>query len=132
MERGGCSHSEVERCSSFSPWVRAVVAAVRAFRCTGILSEAYKDARNYNFQHFRQKFSGRYKDARRCLQEMRELIQNVSVVDMKGIFIQYATKVSRELPLLHRLQPQQLTETPNNKGLNDGSKEKSPRRSSGI
>lgn len=53
---------------------------------------------------------------------MQELIQNVSVVDMKGIFLQYATKVSRELPLLHRLQPQHLAEPPNNKSLNDGSK----------
>lgn len=66
--------------------------------------------------------NSRCKDAGGCLQGMRELIQNFSVVDMKGIFLQYATKVSRELPFLHRLQPQQLAEPPNNKGLNNGSK----------
>lgn len=84
---------------------------------TGKLSEAYRDARNFHFQNLSQKFSGVYEDASRRLQGTREIIQNVGVADMKVVLLRYASKVTKELPLLHRLEPKHPAEAPEEPGL---------------
>lgn len=61
---------------------------------TGKLSEAYRDARSFHFQHLSQKFSG-----------------------VKVVFLHYAAKVTKELPLLHRLEPKHPAEAPAELGL---------------
>lgn len=79
----------------------------------GKLSEAYKDARSFQIQHFSQKLSAVYEDASRQLRGTREIIQNVGVADIKVVFFHYASKVTKELPLLLPLKPKHQAEALN-------------------
>ncbi|KAM9857653.1 uncharacterized protein ACBR49_001263 [Aulostomus maculatus] len=54
--------------------------------------------------YFAGKLSEAYRDAGKRLQDTRHVIRNVGVGEMKVLLSQYATMVSKELPLLHRLQ----------------------------
>ncbi|KAI3353595.1 hypothetical protein L3Q82_020118, partial [Scortum barcoo] len=69
-------------------------------------SEAEKVAanRSYAFGYFAGKLSEACKDAGRRLQGTRDIIQNVRVGEMKVVLSQYVTMVSKELPLIHRIQ----------------------------
>lgn len=60
---------------------------------------------SYDLGYFTGKLSEAYKDAGRRLQGTRDIIQNVQVGDMKVVLFQYVTKMSKELPLFHRMQP---------------------------
>lgn len=57
------------------------------------------------FGYFAGKLSEAYKDAGRRLQGTRDIVQNVRVGEMKVVLSQYVTMMSKELPLIHRLQP---------------------------
>lgn len=98
---------------------------------TGKLSEAYRDARSFHFQNLSQKFSGVYEDASRRLQGTREVIQNVGVADVKVVFLHYASKVTKELPLLHRLEPKHPAEPPDQLGL-DGAQPEAKGHAPGV
>lgn len=45
------------------------------------------------------------------------MMQNVGVADMKVVFLHYASRLTRELPLLHRLELQHPAEAPDELGL---------------
>ncbi|KAI4796912.1 hypothetical protein KUCAC02_026669 [Chaenocephalus aceratus] len=60
----------------------------------------------YGFGYFAGKLSEVYKDASRTLQGTSEIILNVPVTEMKGVVSQYVTMMSKELPLINRMQPE--------------------------
>ncbi|KAM7008855.1 uncharacterized protein LKV04_000906 [Tautogolabrus adspersus] len=59
---------------------------------------------SYALGYFSGKLSEAYKDAGRRLQGTRDIIRNVGVDDMKVVLSQYVTMVSKDLPLIHRMQ----------------------------
>ncbi|KAK5898928.1 hypothetical protein CesoFtcFv8_008461 [Champsocephalus esox] len=59
----------------------------------------------YGFGYFAGKLSEVYKDASRTLQGTSEIILNVPVTEMKDVVSQYVTMMSKELPLINRMQP---------------------------
>ncbi|KAG8014507.1 Kinesin-like protein KIF16B, partial [Nibea albiflora] len=61
--------------------------------------------RSYSLWYFTGKLSDAYKDAGRRLQSTRDIIQNVRVNEIKVVLSQYVTMVSKELPLINRMQP---------------------------
>ncbi|TMS23255.1 hypothetical protein E3U43_008561 [Larimichthys crocea] len=61
--------------------------------------------RSYGLWYFTGKLSDVYKDAGRRLQDTRDIIQNVRVNEIKVVLSQYVTMVSKELPLINRMQP---------------------------
>ncbi len=69
-------------------------------------TEAEKVAakRSYAFGYFAGKLSEAYKNAGRRLQGTRDIIQNVRVGEMTVVLSQYVTMMSKELPLIHRMQ----------------------------
>ncbi|XP_071361634.1 kinesin-like protein KIF16B isoform X3 [Trachinotus anak] len=69
-------------------------------------AEAEKVAakRNYVLEYFAGKLSDAYKDAGRRLQGTRDIIRNVGTGEMKIVLSQYMTMISKELPLIHRMQ----------------------------
>lgn len=69
-------------------------------------TEAEKVApnRSYVLGYFTGKLSEAYKDAGRRLQGTRDIIRNVRAAEMKVVLSQYVTMMSKELPLIHRLQ----------------------------
>ncbi|XP_044045186.1 kinesin-like protein KIF16B isoform X4 [Siniperca chuatsi] len=69
-------------------------------------TEAEKVAanRSYVMGYFAEKLSEAYKDAGRRLQGTRDIIRNVRVGEMKVVFYQYMTMMSKELPLINRMQ----------------------------
>ncbi|XP_033985452.1 kinesin-like protein KIF16B isoform X2 [Trematomus bernacchii] len=62
--------------------------------------------RGYGFGYFAGKLSEVYKDASRTLQGTSEIIRNVRVTEMKDVVSQYVTMMSKELPLINRMQPE--------------------------
>ncbi|XP_010753065.3 kinesin-like protein KIF16B isoform X1 [Larimichthys crocea] len=60
--------------------------------------------RSYGLWYFTGKLSDVYKDAGRRLQDTRDIIQNVRVNEIKVVLSQYVTMVSKELPLINRMQ----------------------------
>ncbi|XP_051237633.1 kinesin-like protein KIF16B isoform X2 [Dicentrarchus labrax] len=60
--------------------------------------------RSYYLGYFAGKLSEAYKDAGRRLQGTRDIIRNVRVDEMKVVLTQYVTMMSKELPLVHRMQ----------------------------
>ncbi|KAM6942022.1 kinesin-like protein KIF16B isoform 1-T1 [Lycodopsis pacificus] len=69
-------------------------------------TESDKVAANRSFAlgYFTGKLSEAYQDAGRKLQGTRDIIRNVRLDDMKVVFSQYVTMMSKELPLIHRMQ----------------------------
>lgn len=59
---------------------------------------------SYDLGYFTGRLSEAYKDAEKRLQGTRDIIQNVRAGDMKVVLSQYVTKMSKELPLIHRMQ----------------------------
>ncbi|XP_073346142.1 kinesin-like protein KIF16B isoform X2 [Pagrus major] len=59
---------------------------------------------SYDLGYFTGRLSDAYKDAGKRLQDTRDIIQNVRAGDMKVVLSQYVTKMSKELPLIHRMQ----------------------------
>lgn len=64
-----------------------------------------------------QRFSRVYQDASRSLQATRQLLPHVGVAEVKVALLHYASKVTQELPLLHRLEPRPPAEAPQDLGL---------------
>ncbi|XP_026179649.1 kinesin-like protein KIF16B isoform X3 [Mastacembelus armatus] len=60
--------------------------------------------RKYYLGYFGEKLSKVYKDAGRKLQDTRDIIRNVGVAEIKVVLAQYATMMSKELPLIHHMQ----------------------------
>ncbi|KAF0036963.1 hypothetical protein F2P81_009837 [Scophthalmus maximus] len=60
--------------------------------------------RSFVFGSFVGKLSDMYKDAGRRLQDTRDKIPKVGVGEMMVVLSQYVTMVSKELPLIHRMQ----------------------------
>ncbi|XP_018540354.1 kinesin-like protein KIF16B isoform X4 [Lates calcarifer] len=60
--------------------------------------------RSYALGYFAGKLSKAYKDAGRRLQGTRDIIRNVGVGEMKIVLSHYVTMMSKELPLIHRVQ----------------------------
>lgn len=70
------------------------------------LSNAYKDANtSYSLGYFTERLSEACKDAGRRIQGTRELMQHMGVGGFRVVLFQYAAKMSKELPLLYRIQP---------------------------
>ncbi|XP_047434153.1 kinesin-like protein KIF16B [Mugil cephalus] len=63
--------------------------------------------RGYVLGYFARRLSRVYKDAGRRLQDTRDIIRNVQLPEMKVVLSQYVTMVSKDLPLISRLQLQQ-------------------------
>lgn len=59
----------------------------------------------YSLGYFTGMLSEAYKDTGRRLQSTREIIQNIEVGEMKLMLFQYVTKMSKELPVFHKIQP---------------------------
>ncbi|KAM8772102.1 kinesin-like protein KIF16B isoform 3-T3 [Acanthopagrus schlegelii] len=59
---------------------------------------------SYDLGYFTGRLSDAYKDAGKRLQGTRDVILNVRAGDMKVVLSQYVTKMSKELPLIHRMQ----------------------------
>ncbi|XP_076584879.1 uncharacterized protein LOC143319643 [Chaetodon auriga] len=60
--------------------------------------------RSYDVGYFTGKLSEVYKGAGKRLQDTRDIIRNVQVGEMKVVLSQYVTMISKELPLIHRVQ----------------------------
>lgn len=68
---------------------------------------------SWSYSYFTRKLwklSEVYRDAGKRLQDTRDIIRNVGVGEMKVVLFQYVTKMSKELPLFQRLQPEQEPE----------------------
>lgn len=64
---------------------------------------------SWSYNYFTRKLgklSEAYRDAGKRLQDTRDIIRNVGVGEMKVVLFQYVTKMSKELPLFQRLQPE--------------------------
>lgn len=59
----------------------------------------------YGLGYFTGKLSEAYKDASRRLRGTRDIIRNVEVGEIKVVLLQYVTKMSKDLPLFHLMQP---------------------------
>ncbi|XP_041640641.1 kinesin-like protein KIF16B isoform X3 [Cheilinus undulatus] len=59
---------------------------------------------SYTLGYVTGKLSDAYKDAGRRLQGTRDIIQNVGVDEMKDVLSQYVTMMSKDLPLINRMQ----------------------------
>lgn len=68
-------------------------------------SEAAAANRGYGLGYFTGKLSEAYKDASRRLRGTRDIIRNVEVGEIKVVLFQYVTKMSKDLPLFHLMQP---------------------------
>lgn len=55
--------------------------------------------------YFTGKLSEAYKNAGRRLQGTRDIVRNVRVGEIKVVLFQYVSKMSKELPLFHLMQP---------------------------
>ncbi|XP_030587611.1 kinesin-like protein KIF16B isoform X2 [Archocentrus centrarchus] len=75
-------------------------------------AEKMTASKSYVFGCFAEKLSEVYKDAGRRLQGTRDIIRNVQAGEMKVVLSQYVTMISKELPLIPRMQPQQQPEPP--------------------
>ncbi|XP_037621652.1 kinesin-like protein KIF16B isoform X2 [Sebastes umbrosus] len=60
--------------------------------------------RSYVLGYFAGKLSEAYEDAGRRLQGTRDIIRNVQMGEIKVVLSQYVTMISKELPLIHRMQ----------------------------
>nr|XP_046232280.1 kinesin-like protein KIF16B isoform X2 [Scatophagus argus] len=78
----------------------------------GTGAEKVASSRSYNLGYLTGKLSQAYKDAGRRLQGTRDIIRNVRVSEMKVVVFQYVTTMSKELPLIHRLQLKPEPEPP--------------------
>lgn len=69
-------------------------------------SEADEEATKgtYNLGYFAGKLSEVYRDTGKRLQGTRDIIRNVRVGEMKVVLSRYVTVISKELPLIHRVQ----------------------------
>lgn len=84
-----------------------------------------------NTRHVLGYFAGRlteaYKDAGRRLQGTRDIIRNVGPGEMKAVVSQYVSMMSKELPLIHRMQlrpqPEPCTRAVNKVSLVDLSRD---------
>lgn len=85
--------------------------------------------RSYVFGYFAGKLSEAYRDAGRKLQGTRDIIRNIQVAEIKVLLSQYVTMMSKELPLMHRLQlksePEALAPAANRVHLMDLSRDRS-------
>ncbi|XP_078128740.1 kinesin-like protein KIF16B isoform X2 [Sander vitreus] len=59
---------------------------------------------SYVLGYFAGKLSEVYKDAGRRLQGTQDMIRNVRAGEIRVVLSQYVTKISKELPLIHRMQ----------------------------
>lgn len=87
-----------------------------------------------NTRHVLGYFAGRlteaYKDAGRRLQGTRDIIRNVGPGEMKAVVSQYVSMMSKELPLIHRMQlrpqPEPCTRAVSKVSLVDLSRDHTP------
>ncbi|XP_040891305.1 kinesin-like protein KIF16B isoform X3 [Toxotes jaculatrix] len=74
-------------------------------REAGAEAEEAAANRSYALGYFAGKLSKVYKDAGRRLQGTRDIIRNVGVGEVKIVLSHYVSMMSKELPLIHRMQP---------------------------
>lgn len=63
--------------------------------------------RSYDLGYFAGKLSKVYRDAGKRIYDTRNMVQNVRVGEIKVVLSQYVTVMSKELPLIRRVQPEQ-------------------------
>lgn len=73
-------------------------------------AEKVATSRSYALGYFTGKLSEAYKDAGRRLQGTRDIIQNIQAGEIKVVLSQYVTMMSKELPLIHRMQRKPVPE----------------------
>ncbi|KAF7659024.1 hypothetical protein LDENG_00003590, partial [Lucifuga dentata] len=67
-------------------------------------AEKSEDKTSYILGYFAGKLSQAYRDASRRIQSTRDIIRKVQPEEMKTLLSQYVTMMSKELPLIHRMQ----------------------------
>ncbi|XP_069022984.1 uncharacterized protein [Embiotoca jacksoni] len=79
-------------------------------RETDTEADKVASSRSYILGYFAGKLSKVYKDTSRTIQGTRDIIQNVPVGEMKVVLSRYVSMMSKEIPLIHRIQLQREPE----------------------